>query len=156
MTMSKKHFRQLAEVMKSLRHELNDEQFEITIDYLSNFCKFNNERFDEARFKMACYGLKWSKKQGGIVEVQNPSLERVNPSLSPLNSLKGGNNKMTCRRCDEDMYEEFINEIYPEVKIGQLTFSPGKILRELDPVAFRCGMSEEEEDLCDECKKEFD
>jgi hypothetical protein len=33
---------------------------------------------------------------------------------------------------------EFINETNPEVTICGLTFSPGDILKEMDPVAFRC------------------
>ena len=33
---------------------------------------------------------------------------------------------------------EFINETNPEVTICGLTFSPGNILKEMDPVAFRC------------------
>ena len=57
---------------------------------------------------------------------------------------------MTCPGCDEDAYEEFIDELYPEVRIGALAFSPGRILKEMDPIAFRCGMSEYE---C-KCKEE--
>jgi hypothetical protein len=33
---------------------------------------------------------------------------------------------------------EFINETNPEVTICGLTFSPGNILKEMDPVTFRC------------------
>ena len=33
---------------------------------------------------------------------------------------------------------EFINETNPEVTICGLTFSPGDILKEMDPGAFRC------------------
>ena len=37
---------------------------------------------------------------------------------------------------------EFINETNPEVTICGLTFSPGDILKEMDPVAFRCFKSD--------------
>lgn len=42
----------------------------------------------------------------------------------------------------EDLYEEDLNDIYPEVKIGELIFSAGDILRSCDPIAFRCGVSD--------------
>ena len=32
---------------------------------------------------------------------------------------------------------EFINEMEPEITICGITFSPGDILKEMDPVAFR-------------------
>jgi len=39
---------------------------------------------------------------------------------------------------------EFINDIEPAVTICGLTFSPGDILKEMDPVAFRCFKSDYE------------
>ena len=43
----------------------------------------------------------------------------------------------------EESYEELIDEISEEVKIGSLTYSPGRVLKEVDPIAFRCGMADE-------------
>ena len=43
----------------------------------------------------------------------------------------------------EEAYEELIDEISEEVKIGSLTYSAGRVLREVDPIAFRCGMADE-------------
>lgn len=42
----------------------------------------------------------------------------------------------------EDLYEETLNEVYDDVEIGNLSFSAGDIVRNLDPVAFRCGVSD--------------
>ena len=39
---------------------------------------------------------------------------------------------------------EFINDIEPAVTICGLTFSPGDILKEMDPIAFRCFKSDYE------------
>jgi len=61
----------------------------------------------------------------------------------------------TCARCDEEKYEEFLNEILTDVKVGNFTFSPGRVLRELDPIAFSCGMSEIEDNLCEICQQDF-
>ena len=41
-----------------------------------------------------------------------------------------------------DEYEELLDELYEEVKIGDLTFSPGRIVRGLDPIAFRVGVAD--------------
>lgn len=40
-----------------------------------------------------------------------------------------------------DEYEEFLDENYPSIEIEGSEFSAGRILRELDPTAFRTGMS---------------
>ena len=42
----------------------------------------------------------------------------------------------------EDYYAAALDDIYPVVEIGYLTFSPSQIVRELDPTAFRCGMQD--------------
>lgn len=39
----------------------------------------------------------------------------------------------------EEMFEEFLNECYPEIDIIGLKYQAGSALKVLDPVAFRCG-----------------
>ena len=39
----------------------------------------------------------------------------------------------------EEMYEQMLDDCYEEIKIGSLTFSPSQILKECDPIAYRCG-----------------
>ena len=39
-----------------------------------------------------------------------------------------------------DRYEELITLLYDTVSIGELTWDAGRVLRELDPIAFRCGV----------------
>ena len=57
----------------------------------------------------------------------------------------------------EEEYEEMLNEIYGEVTICGMAMDQGRILRELDPVAFRCGLSDEPEQWeCDECNTVHD
>jgi hypothetical protein len=43
----------------------------------------------------------------------------------------------------EDEYEEMLNELYGTVSICGMEFDSGRVLRELDPTAFRCGMADE-------------
>ena len=41
----------------------------------------------------------------------------------------------------EEMYDDMIDEIYGEVKVG-VTFNASRVLKELDPIAYRCGFSD--------------
>lgn len=43
----------------------------------------------------------------------------------------------------DDLAEELIDEVCEEVHIGNLTYSPGYVLREVDPAAFRDAKLEE-------------
>jgi RNA polymerase subunit RPABC4/transcription elongation factor Spt4 len=43
----------------------------------------------------------------------------------------------------EEMFEELLDECYPEISIGCCTFSPSQVLKELDPVCFRIGIQEQ-------------
>lgn len=46
---------------------------------------------------------------------------------------------------DDDMhdrYDEWINDVHGNVSIGNATFSPSDILKELDPIAYRAGFSD--------------
>lgn len=57
----------------------------------------------------------------------------------------------------EDEYEEYLTEIFGSITIGYLIFDAGKIVRELDPIVFRCGMSDlDEEWRCNECNRIYD
>ena len=58
---------------------------------------------------------------------------------------------------DEEKICQLLDESYPEVKIGQLTFSPSQIVKECDPVAFRCMVADEPiQYQCDDCNEIFD
>ncbi len=48
-----------------------------------------------------------------------------------------------CTAVDGDeMFEELLDECYPELTVGCCTFSPSAVMKELDPTAFRIGVSE--------------
>jgi hypothetical protein len=42
----------------------------------------------------------------------------------------------------EKKYEELISETCETIKIGTLEYDPGHVLRNIDPVAFHCGVSD--------------
>ena len=49
----------------------------------------------------------------------------------------------------EEMFDEFLNEVYEPITFGYLTFYPADIIKELDPIAYRCGLADYESDLID-------
>ena len=55
-------------------------------------------------------------------------------------------NKIDNFAIDEDKYDEnydeWLDEIYGEIMIGNISFLPSRILKELDPIAYRCGFSD--------------
>ena len=49
--------------------------------------------------------------------------------------------KEHCSSIDaEEQFEELLSETCETVKIGSLEYDPGYVLRNIDPVAFRCGV----------------
>ena len=43
---------------------------------------------------------------------------------------------------EEELYEDLLNETCEKVKIGTLEYEAGYVLKNIDPVAFRCGVSD--------------
>ena len=42
----------------------------------------------------------------------------------------------------EKMFDEMLDECYPLVEFGLLSYTPSDVLRSTDPVAYRCGFSD--------------
>ena len=58
---------------------------------------------------------------------------------------------------NEDDYEEELNELYGPVNVCGIEFDSGRILRELDPIAFNCGIADKPTEYsCDECGCKYD
>jgi len=49
-----------------------------------------------------------------------------------------------------DRYDDLLNECYPLVKIGNLTFDPAEIVKTLDPIAYDIGLSEYYDSLAED------
>ncbi len=51
--------------------------------------------------------------------------------------------KEHCESIDaEEQFEEMLNECHESVKVGCCEWDAGYVMKELDPVAFRCGVSD--------------
>jgi len=54
----------------------------------------------------------------------------------------------------EELYRDMIDECEPVVRVGGLSFTPSRIIEELDPTAFRCGVSDYADSLIGETLSE--
>ena len=41
-----------------------------------------------------------------------------------------------------DRYDEMLDECTPIVKVGMLEYLPSRVLKEVDPIAYRCDLSD--------------
>ncbi len=48
------------------------------------------------------------------------------------------------------MYNDMINECTPIIKIGYIEFEASRVLEELDPIAYSCGLDDYYDSLCEE------
>lgn len=62
----------------------------------------------------------------------------------------------------EEQYDEMLDE-QGDIHIGSLTYSPSQVLKEVDPIAYRCGFSDVQEyetryvcPICEEEHEDFD
>ena len=63
---------------------------------------------------------------------------------------------------DTEKYDEYLDEVNGDVRIGSLTYSASRVLKEVDEIAYRCGYSDwsdaeitELEDQLDELEQEL-
>lgn len=52
-------------------------------------------------------------------------------------------------RYEEEWMRECLDSCHEEVKVGYLTFSPSRIVEELDPIAFRCMIGDSSEEIAE-------
>lgn len=53
-------------------------------------------------------------------------------------------------------YDDLLDEIYPDVKIGVCTFSASQILAKCDPIAYRCGIDDFVNQYSEDYKQELE
>lgn len=56
--------------------------------------------------------------------------------------------------CTNDEFDDFLDDVQPEVNIYGMTFYPSDILKSCDPIAYRCAKSDYESDYdLDNCEE---
>ena len=49
-----------------------------------------------------------------------------------------------------EMYNDMLNECTATIQIGYIEFEPSRVLEEMDPIAYRCGLNDYYDSICDE------
>tara|TARA_R110002020_G_scaffold235687_3_gene447871 strand:- start:1526 stop:1936 length:411 start_codon:yes stop_codon:yes gene_type:complete len=57
---------------------------------------------------------------------------------------------------DDEEYDNMLDEIYPEYKMGDVSYLPSRILKELDPIAYRIGRQEYDESRAEDIKSDVE
>lgn len=61
------------------------------------------------------------------------------------------------RERTEDEHEQYLTDCYGDVNICGLNYPAGQALRQIDPIAFDCSMSDVDEwYICDKCELEHE
>ena len=47
----------------------------------------------------------------------------------------------------EEMFDEYLNETYPEIEVAGIFFLPSDILKSCDPIAYNCGFIDWESEV---------
>lgn len=71
--------------------------------------------------------MKHKNKEEGMT-LEEKAEKRIAAELEPVNI--------------EQLYRDMLDELQPEVKVAGLSFCASRIVEELDPIAFRCGVSD--------------
>lgn len=51
-------------------------------------------------------------------------------------------------------YDDYLDEIYPETTIVGYSYATSYVLKKINPIAYRCGLSDYESELFDEIEEE--
>ena len=111
-------------------NELKDKLTALALDVTDNFC-YGCYRVVKADHCPGCHSDDFMRYLNGVgVEYGTDWVieHLIKEHCSPIDA--------------EEQFEELLSETCETVKIGSLEYDPGYVLRNIDPVAFRCGVSD--------------
>jgi len=53
---------------------------------------------------------------------------------------------------EEELFDEMLDECYPEIELGCCSWTPSHVMSELDPIAYRIGVQEHIDSLVEDCQ----
>ncbi len=114
----------------TITDELKDKLTALAFDVTDNFC-YGCYRVVKADHCPGCHSDDFMRHLDGVgVEYGTDWVieHLIKEHCSPIDA--------------EEQFEELLSETCETVKIGSLEYDPGYVLRNIDPVAFRCGVSD--------------
>lgn len=82
-----------------------------------------------------------SEKQDKIQQVEE-AIETLEAQIAECQETLDKMDIEDTSLADDDAYSDWIDEINGPVYIGSLAYCASRVLRELDPIAYRCGFSD--------------
>lgn len=74
--------------------------------------------------------------------------ERIQELKEELEKLENGDN--------EEEYNTMLDDLYEPYKIGNISFDASRVLKELDPIAYNCGLSDFNDERITEIEEELE
>lgn len=105
------------------------------------------EQLAYQRTKPFCYSCYEEAPAGTCEKCQSDDLMRLLPGVGCEWGVRWVIEEILCEELEtvdlNDAFEQYISDCYPEeVKIGWLTFTAVTVLKEMDPVSWRCELSD--------------
>ena len=114
----------------NITNELKDKLTALAFDVTDNFC-YSCYKVVKADHCTGCHSDDFMRHLDGVgVEYGTDWVidHLIKEHCSPIDA--------------EEQFEELLSETCETVKIGSLEYDPGYVLQNIDPVAFRCGVSD--------------
>jgi len=74
--------------------------------------------------------------------------DEINELEEKKKELENGDNK--------DEYDNYLDEVCGEIKIGTLSYSPSQVLKAVDEIAYNCGLNEYNDEKITELNDELE
>lgn len=71
------------------------------------------------------------------VELENWLLEECPSSCQDACCVEVDTREVLSEQEAEERFDDFLNEIYPMVTLGDYSYDPARVLKEMDPIAWR-------------------
>lgn len=80
-------------------------------------------------------------------------MKMINFDINNVDTFRGFNVVNGQVGVSKNQYQDMLNDVYGDVTICGMTYGQGDALEALDPVAFRCGLSDHESFIQGELEK---
>ena len=102
-------------------------------------------------------GDKQTTLKGNIMNTLNAKIETLNNAIEALkNEIEQAQKEVDFFEYEvtESEFDDFLDDCYSKVQIGEMTFYPSDVLKSCDPIAYRCSKSDYESNFdLDDCQE---
>lgn len=85
---------------------------------------------------------------------KNENQEEIEELQEAIEKLEAEKEKLENNE-NTDEYDDMLDDCNPEIKIGSMTYSPSHVLKNIDEIAYNCGMNEYNDEKISELQDEI-